>query len=143
MLKPALLYFAITFAVGFVFGSIRMLLLAPRVGEVAAVLIEGPFSLFASFLVARWVLKRFAPTAGVGRRLSIGLLAFAMLMSAELLMSCLRGIGPKEFLESSCKTAGAIGLAGQVLFGLFPLFIGPVAGPVAPHPVSHNEKSES
>ncbi|MBX9737206.1 MAG: hypothetical protein K2X32_09800 [Phycisphaerales bacterium] len=124
MLKPALLYFALTFAVGFVLGSIRTLLLVPRVGEVAAVLIEAPFILLASFLIARWVLGRFAPDAGAARRLLIGLLAFTMLLSTELLMSWLRGIGPGEFVASLFKTAGAIGLAGQVLFAVIPLCIG-------------------
>ncbi len=125
MLTAALLYFALTFAAGFVFGSFRLLLLAPRVGDVAAVLIESPFILLASFLIARWVLRRFAPTAGTGRRFLIGLLAFALLMSTELLMSWLRGIGPQEFGASLFTTAGAIGLAGQVLFVLIPTFIRP------------------
>jgi hypothetical protein len=124
MLKPALLYFALTFAVGFVLGSIREPFLVPRVGEVAAVLIEVPFILLASFFIALWVLGRFAPDAGAARRLLIGLLAFTMLLSTELLMSWLRGIGPGEFVASLFKTAGAIGLAGQVLFAIIPLFIG-------------------
>ncbi len=127
MLKPAVLYFALTFAVGFVLGAVRMLIVVPRVGEVAAVLIECPFILVASFLIARWVLRRFAPDAGAGRRLAIGLLAFAMLLSTELLMSWVRGIWPREFVASLFKTAGAIGLAGQVLFALVPLFIRPRA----------------
>jgi hypothetical protein len=125
MLKPALLYFALTFAAGFVLGSFRQLILAPRVGEVAAVLMECPFILLASFLVARWVLGRFAPTAGAGRRLVIGLISFCMLMCAELLMSWLLGIRPREFVSSLLKTAGAIGLAGQVVFALIPAFIRP------------------
>ncbi len=124
MLKPALLYFALTFAVGFVLGSIRVPLLVPRVGEVAAVLIEAPFILLASFLIARWVIGRFAPDAGAARRLLIGVLAFAMLLSTEVLMSWLRGIAPREFVASLFKTAGAIGLACQVLFAIMPLCIG-------------------
>jgi hypothetical protein len=127
MLKPAFLYFALTFAAGFVFGSFRMLVLAPRVGEVAAVLIEGPFILGASFFIARQVLRRFAPTARAGRRLSIGLLALVMLLGTELLMSWIRGISPQEFVGSWFKTAGAVGLGGQVLFAFIPLFITPRA----------------
>ncbi len=125
MLTAALLYFALTFAAGFVFGSFRLLLLAPGVGDVAAVLIESPFILLASFLIARWVLGRFAPTAGAGRRFLIGVLAFALLMGTEVLMSWLRRIGPQEFVASLFTTAGAIGLAGQVLFALIPTFIRP------------------
>lgn len=124
MLKPALLYFALTFAVGFLLGSFRMLILVPRVGEVAAVLIECPIILLASFFIARWVLRRFSPHATAVHRLLIGLLAFAMLMSTELLMSSLRGISPQEFASALLKAPGAIGLAGQTLFALMPLFIG-------------------
>ncbi len=124
MLKPAVLYFALTYAAGFAFGSVRMLILAPRLGEVAAVLIECPLILGASFLIARWVLRRFAPAAGTGRRFLIGLIAFALLIGAELLLSRLRGISTREFAASWFKPAGAIGLAGQVVFALIPLFIG-------------------
>lgn len=127
MLKPALLYFALTFAAGFVLGAVRMLIVVPRLGEVVAVLIEAPVILLTSYLTARWVLERFAPGAEGRRRIAIGMLAFAMLLSAELLMSWLRGIGPREFGASLFKPAGAIGLAGQVLFALFPLLIGPRA----------------
>jgi hypothetical protein len=127
MLKPATLYFALTFAGGFACGTIRLLILTPRFGEVVAVLIEFPFMLFVSFLVARWVLGRFAPNAGSGRRLSIGLLAFAFLTGAELLMSWLRGISPREYAASLFKTAGAIGFTAQVLFAFLPVFIGPRA----------------
>lgn len=127
MFKPALLYFVLTFAAGFVLGTLRVLIVVPRVGEVVAVLIESPFILLASFLIARWVLRRFAPSAGAGRRLWIGLLAFAMLLITEMVMSWLRGIGTWEFVASMFTTAGAIGLAGQVIFALFPLFIGPRA----------------
>lgn len=125
MLKPALLYFALTFATGFVLGSIRVLLVAPRTGEVAAVLIECPFILLASFLIARSVLSRFAPTAEAGRRLMIGLLAFAMLMTAEMTMAWLRGTPLRDFLAALSKPAGAIGLTAQALFAFIPLFIKP------------------
>lgn len=127
MLTPASLYFALTFAAGFALGAVRMLIVAPRVGEVGAVLIECPFILFASFLVARWVLSRFAPEAAAWRRVQIGLIAFAMLMIAELSMSALRGIGPRAFAASLLTTAGALGLAAQLLFALIPLLIRPRA----------------
>ncbi|MFZ4573795.1 MAG: hypothetical protein ACOYN0_05315 [Phycisphaerales bacterium] len=124
MLKPATLYFALTFAAGFVLGTVRVLFVAPRVGEVAAVLIECPLILVASFLVARWVLHRFAPRAGAGRRLLIGVAAFAMLMTAEMGMTLLRGTSPRGFLASLFTTQGLVGLGAQVLFAFMPLLIG-------------------
>lgn len=47
----ASLYFLAVFAVGFVLGPIRVLLLEPRFGPVIAVLCEAPF-LIAAFVVA-------------------------------------------------------------------------------------------
>jgi hypothetical protein len=125
MLKPALLYFAITFAAGFILGTIRTLIVAPRLGEVAAVLIECPFMLLASFLVARWVLEHCAHDANASRRLLIGLLAFAMLMCAELLMAWVFNRSPREYGASLLTTAGAIGLAAQSVFAIIPAFIRP------------------
>lgn len=125
MLKPALLYFALTFAAGFMLGALRMFLIAPRIGAVAAVLIECPFILLASYFIARRILGHFAPNAVASRRLLMGLIAFAMLMTAELLMSWAQGISPQEFSNSLFKTAGAIGLAGQILFAFIPLLIRP------------------
>ncbi len=127
MFKPACLYFALTFAVGFALGVVRTLLVAPRIGEVGAVLIEVPFILFVSFFIARWVLARYAPTAGAPRRLAIGLLAFVMLLSTEMLMSWMMGAWPRDFITSLVTTAGAIGLASQVMFAFIPLFIRPRA----------------
>jgi hypothetical protein len=132
MFKPALVYFVLTFAAGFVFGTFRTLILAPHVGEVAAVLIECPFILSASFLIARWVLRHHAPGATAGRRLVIGLVAFAMLMVAELMMALIGGVGPQEYAASLSRAAGAIGLGAQTLFAFIPLFIRPRAdAPIA------------
>ena len=124
MLKPATLYFGLTFAAGFAFGTVRQLVVSPWLGEVAAVLIECPFMLLASYLVARWVVRWFALDAGVGRRLLIGVTAFVMLMVAEVAMSWARGVWPREFVASLLTTAGAIGLWAQVVFAAMPVFVG-------------------
>jgi hypothetical protein len=127
-----MLYFALTFAAGFVLGTFRTLVLAPHVGDIAAVLIECPIILSVSFLVARWVLRHHAPGASAGRRLVIGLIAFAMLMVAELMMALIGGVGPQEYAASLFRTAGAIGLGAQTLFAFIPLCIGPRAdAPIA------------
>ena len=124
VLKPAVIYVAVTFVAGFALGALRVLVVAPRVGELAAVGIEVPFMLLASFLVARWVLRRFAPGASHGRRLAIGAIAFALLMGMEMALSAPRGIGPHEFVASLMTPQGTVGLAAQCLFGLMPLLAG-------------------
>jgi hypothetical protein len=125
MLRPAFLYFALAFAAGFLLAIPRILVLTPRVGEVIAVLIECPIILLISFLLARWVIHRFAPRAAPARRLAIGLIAFALLITAELLLSWARGTTPREFAAGLLLPARAIGLAAQVLFALFPLLVRP------------------
>jgi hypothetical protein len=53
MVSAALRYFGLIFALGFLLGTVRTLLLAPATGATAAVLIELPVMLGASWLAAR------------------------------------------------------------------------------------------
>ena len=52
------LYAIIVFVIGFILGTIRVLLVAPRLGETIAVIIEAPVILTASWFVCRWCVKR-------------------------------------------------------------------------------------
>jgi hypothetical protein len=132
-LKLAALYFAITFAVGFVLGPLRIFVLTPRVGPVIAVLIEAPFMLSAAYFIARWVLRRFAPAAPTYQRLSFGIIAFGMLLTAECLLALTMGIRPVAFLHSLATPAGAIGLASQIVFAFIPALIRPATPVGRPH----------
>lgn len=115
-------YFASVFAVGFLLGSLRVLILEPALGPLAAVLIETPFILSASWLLCGYWIKRFAVPSSIAPRIAMGGLAFALLMLAETLLGIVgfgRSLGE---IFTGFKTApGALGLAGQALFGLFPL----------------------
>lgn len=55
----ALTYFALVFGAGFVLGPIRILLIAPRIGERNAELLEALWMLFIVIMAARWVVRRF------------------------------------------------------------------------------------
>lgn len=123
VLKSAVVYFALAFAAGFVLGPIRMFVLTPRIGAVAAVLIELPIILTASYFIARWVLRRYRIGASASQRFAIGVLAFVMLMSAEFLLSMAFGQSPREFVLSMATLAGSIGLGGQILFAFIPLLV--------------------
>jgi hypothetical protein len=121
-------YFGIVFALGFVLGTVRVLAVAPRLGETAAVLIEAPLMLAASWIAARWCVRRFAVPARDAPRLAMGVTAFALLMGAELLLSVLVfGRTPAEHLAGYARTPGALGLAAQALFALAPWIEGRVA----------------
>ena len=123
-------YAALIFAAGFVLGSLRVLVLAPRLGEVVAVLVEVPVMLALSWLVARWAVARFAVPPEAAARLAMGALAFALLLAAEMALG-LWGFGRSvaEVAAGMTSAGGLIGLAGQVGFGLMPLFL--LAGPDA------------
>lgn len=120
-LTAGTLYFIIVFSAAFVIGVLRTLVIAPAIGEVAAVLIEVPILLTLSWVVCRWVLFRL-PVPNIQGRLAMGALAFALLMVAELLLSIL--IGHRTVAEHFALFLTAsvqIGLVGQIGFTVIPL----------------------
>ena len=122
VVKAAAAYFAIVFAIGFVLGTIRVLLVIPQFGPLAATLIELPLMLIASWFVARWTIAKFAVPADASDRLLMGTMAFALLMIGETLL----GLGFGRSLAAQWADlqtpAGLAGLAGQTGFALLPLF---------------------
>ena len=52
ILSTSLLYFGLVFAAGFVLAPVRILFLAPRLGERLAELVELPLMILISWLVA-------------------------------------------------------------------------------------------
>jgi hypothetical protein len=115
-------YFLILFLAGFVLGTVRMLQVAPRVGDITAVLLELPLMLTASWVVCRFLIRRMGLAAGVTPRLLMGLTGFILLILAEIALG-LVGFGRslEMQLAALAQPAGFIGLAGQVAFGAIPL----------------------
>lgn len=117
--KAAAAYLAPVFAVAFLLGALRVTLVAPQTGPLAAVALEVPLVLALAWLVAGRVLARWPlPPAG---RLAMGALAFALLMLAELALALGFGQTPARFLADLATPPGLLGLAGQAGFGLIPL----------------------
>jgi hypothetical protein len=119
---PGAAYFAVVFAVGFALGTVRTLLLAPSLGALLAVLIELPLMLVASWFACAWVLRRWQVPAEVGSRLTMGAVAFALLIIAEIALSLTafdRSIS--DYFRELTTTHGLVGLAGQIVFALIPL----------------------
>ena len=58
-LKAGLTYFVAIFGVGFVLGTIRVLLVVPRVGVRTAELLEEPIMFVLVLLTSRWLVQRF------------------------------------------------------------------------------------
>jgi hypothetical protein len=115
-------YFALVFAAGFALGAGRVVLLEPWMGALAATLTELPLILTIAWLTCGWVVARFRVPSEAGARMLMGTVAFALLMLAEAALSVLLfGRTLSDFLGGLATPQGALGLAGQVAFGLMPV----------------------
>ncbi len=120
VLAPAAAYFGLVFATGFVLGALRVTFVVPSIGARAAELLELPVMIAASWLSARWVLRRFA-IAVPGRAARVGLVAFVLLLGAEVgLGVALRGVGPLDVLLDKDPVSGPAYYASVCMFGLMP-----------------------
>ena len=120
--RAGVAYAVTVFAIGFVLGTARVLLLAPHLGATIAVSIEAPIILTASWYVSSTWMKRLVVEAEIRTRSLVGAVAFVTLMILEVALSIglfHRSIG--EYFAGLVSLAGAIGLAAQVCFATFPL----------------------
>ncbi|SMX47161.1 hypothetical protein [Maliponia aquimaris] len=124
ILSAGLSYGLIVFGFGFVLGTLRTILLLPYVSPVTAVLIELPFMLIISWLVARFLVDRRQVPARSGARVAMGALGFAVLMAGEfLLAAALFGLPPATYLAAMLRPDALPGLAGQLVFAAIPLLL--------------------
>lgn len=125
ILRPAaagLAYFAVVFAFAFVMGAVRVLLVAPRLGESLAVLLELPLVLAVSWWSCGVLVRRLAVAQRLADRMVMGGLAFVLLQAAEVLLAtAVFGATLPGYLARFMTLAGAVGLAGQIGFALIPL----------------------
>ncbi len=125
--KAGIAYFVLVFGAGFIFGSIRVPLLVPRVGERIAELIETPFMFVVIVIAARFITRRFALPPRVSIRLGVGSVALGLLLAAEfVLVAALQHRSVDEYIANKDPVAGTIFLAMLVVFALMPLILGQV-----------------
>jgi hypothetical protein len=116
------LYALLVFLIGFVLGTVRVALLAPTLGETAAVGLETPVMLAASWFVCRWCVARLDVPRTVPLRSVMGAVAFAALMAAEFTLAGLvfgRSVGAQ--LSAYASIPGATGFTAQIVFATFPV----------------------
>jgi hypothetical protein len=119
LLKAALTYFAAVFAAAFGLGILRVTMIVPRIGDLAAVAIELPIVLCLSWIVAGRVLAGWPLT--LTGCIAMGALAFAFLLTAECAIGVLVfGQTPSAYLATLAQPSGLLGLAGQIGFALIP-----------------------
>jgi len=124
VLRASLVYFALTFGAGFVLGPFRILVLVPRLGARTAELIEMPVMIGITWLAARWVTQKFSVPPERGPRLSVGVMAGALLLLAEFtLVLRLRGLTLEEYFATRDPVSGTAYYAAVLLLVLMPLLV--------------------
>ena len=124
VLRAGFTYFALTFGAGFVLGPFRILVLVPRLGARAAELVELPVMIGITWLAARWVTQKFSVPPERGPRLSVGVMAGALLLLAEFtLVLRLRGLTLEEYFATRDPVSGIAYYAAVLLLVLMPLLV--------------------
>lgn len=120
-LAGAVLYALAALAAGTALGVPRELFLAPRVTSDLAVVIEAPMMAGIVWLAARFIVRRLG-VSGRAARLTMGVIALALVVGAENLMSWrLRGESVFAHWALFGYLAAAANLAGLVWFLFAPL----------------------
>ena len=123
-LKAGALYFALVFCAGFALGTLRVLLLVPRLGARAAELIEAPFMLAVTVFAARWTARRLAVPPARAPRLAMGGIALGLLLAAEFTVVLgLRGISMREYVATLDPVSGTVYYMLLVVFAVMPLLV--------------------
>ncbi len=122
--RAATRYAALVFGIGFVVGTARVLLVAPRLGERTAELIEAPLMVLASWLVARWVARRYIGIRSHAFSLAIGALALVFLLALEVAVgSIFFGEPPSSVLVKPDPVRAASYYSALALFAVMPLLM--------------------
>lgn len=115
-------YFGLIFVLGAMFGPLRLLVLRPLLGAVPAVLLELPFMLAASWFVCSWLIGQLKVPGDGWSRLTMGGIAFILLMAAELALTVFAAGGTvASHLAAYRSPQALLGLTGQFAFALIPL----------------------
>ena len=121
ILNASAVYFISVFGVGFVLGTVRVLLIVPYIGVRWAELLEQPLMLLASFYFARMVVRHFGPFAPA-MRLAIGFIALAFLLASELgLAVFVQGLSLAQYVASRDAVTEVAYVLSLAAFALMPL----------------------
>ena len=108
-LRAGAVYFLLLYALGFLLGAMRELLLAPRLGVVVASALEAIPMLAAIFHFAPLIARRFGIPPKSGGRLLMGVFGLVLLIGADIAMTrAMRGLSPQEWLAHFASIEGAI-----------------------------------
>jgi hypothetical protein len=115
ILTAALTYLGVVFGIAFVFGVVRVLWIVPILGLRNAEIAEQPAMLVVIFLAARWIVRRLGDQFTRVEILSVGVIAFALLIFVEVMVALF--IQPKR---PSDTLSGVVYFAMLGVFALMP-----------------------
>ncbi|MCZ8182618.1 MAG: hypothetical protein O9322_06580 [Beijerinckiaceae bacterium] len=120
--------FGLVFAAGFLLGTIRELALRPLLGADPARLLELPVMIAVSWLSSRWIVRR-AGTGSALWQLEVGLIAFLLLMAAEMALGILiLGRSLSAFIADLFTLTGMLSFLAQALLIVMPRLAASVTG---------------
>jgi hypothetical protein len=121
MLRIGGRYFTVVFAVGFVLGTIRVLLVAPNLGARLSDLIEAPIMIAVSLLSARWLVRRYPDVTATAFWLGVGLVGLGLLLLVEFtVVLWVRGLSFSEYLATRDPVSSTVYFASLGAFAVFP-----------------------
>lgn len=124
ILKAALVYFLIVFGAGTVLGPIRILFVAPRLGERNAELLEAPVMLLIIIVASKWIVRKFQLPMRPVYRLGVGVIGFSLGLLFEFgLVLKLRELTLTEYFASRDPAAAGVYYVTLILFALMPLLV--------------------
>lgn len=132
-LTASLAYVGLVFGAGFLLGTVRVLLVVPRLGVRSAELLEMPLMAVVVVLAARFVVRRFDLPPRLAVRLPVGVVALGLMVSAELLMAVvLQGRCVAQAITERDPVSGPVYLVLLLLFGVMPALLRPGPPPAKP-----------
>jgi len=118
------IYCGVVFAAGFVLGAMRVFVLVPTIGDLAAVLVEMPFILGISVFVASRLIGIMRVGDTIAERLTMGASALALLLVVETgFAMVLTGQPLTQQLATYGRLDKLVGLAGQIVFAALPALL--------------------
>jgi hypothetical protein len=128
-LKAGVTYFLLVFVAGWILGPIRVLWVAPRFGPLIATLLEAVVMVIVMIMAARLAIRRFGVATSLAATISMGLIAFGLLIPAEIIgVVWIRTFSLKEYLGTFFSPAGLVALSMFLLFAAMPTFVSRLGG---------------
>jgi hypothetical protein len=137
-------YFLIGGSAGVIFGVLREMFVTPVLGRSTAVFIELPFMLLICWFGCRLMVRLLKVPDKIWSRIAMGAVAFAGLIGMEQsLQLAMRLLSINGFTAVTWTLGDYFGLAGQIAYGLFPLFVSADTEPeTEPNPASVLRKEQ-